>query len=320
MGARARTDDLALRLRARRRAAGPALAVSLAMAGVLAPLSARASGAVAWGGDAVVERFYTTDLFPGGETRETDWGVRGTLKPNLTFKLGGRYRLRPWVKLEAEAYDVEHEANVQRWWTGVDLKRGGHRLRLYGGASHHELYFPSPSGNVRFDRTEGGAELRIEVLPQWLAQASLEYRYDDFAPIHDERDHHRVNFYTGLERGLGQGRRVSLIHVYRHNLSTTDLYSYDQNDLRLEVVQSLTAGLSAAGEIQGGLRNYRTGRAFAANFARQDDRWRAGLSLQRLLRAGVSAEAFGRWREIDSSRDVKNSHVLETGIALSYAR
>jgi len=320
MGARVRTDILRLQPGARARAAGPALAAALALVGALSPPAARAGGAVSWGGDALLERFHTSDLFPGGETRDTDWGVRGTLRPNLTVKLAPGYRVKPWAKLEAEAYDVFHGRNVQRWWAGFDLKRAGHRLRLYGGASHHELYFPSPSGDVRFDRTEGGVELRIDVEPRWLAQASLEYRCDDFAAIHGERDHHRVNFYTGLERDLGQGRRVSLTHVYRHNSSVTDLYSYEQNDLRLEVARPLAAGFSAAGEIQGGLRNYRTGQAFATNFARQDDRWRAGLSLERPLRAGLSAEGYGRWREVDSSRDVKNSHVLEAGIALSFTR
>ena len=259
MGARPMTDQGASERPPRGRAAGPALVAAVALAGALAALPARAGGAVAWGGDALLERFYTTDLFPGGETREADWGVRGTLRPNLTFKLGQGYRLKPWGKLVAEAYDVVHERNVQRWWAGVDVKRGGHRLRLYGGASHHELYFPSPSGDVRFDRTEAGAELRVEVLPQWLAQASLDYRNDDFVPIHGERDNHRLNFYTGLERDLGQGRRVSLTHVYRHNSSVTDLYSYEQNDLRLEVARPLAAGFSAAGEIQGGLRARRRG-------------------------------------------------------------
>ena len=43
-----------------------------------------------------------------------------------------------------------------------------------------------------------------------LAQVALEFRGDDFAPIQGVRDPHRVTCYTGLERDLGQGRRISL--------------------------------------------------------------------------------------------------------------
>jgi hypothetical protein len=302
--------------RAAARIAAGLAAVFLACAGFAVP-GAAASRSVTWGGEAHIERFHASDLFPGGKTRQADWGVRGTLRPELTLRLGRQLRLRPWVRLVAEAYDIHHDRNVQSWTVGADLKRGGHRLRVLGGGSNHELYFPSASGGAWFDRREVGAELRVTPLPRWLAEGSLLYRRDDFVPIYGERDDHRWIFHTSLERDFGSSRRASLIHIYRHAESTTDLYSYRQNALRLEIAGALpgTFSLALGGEM--GLRNYRTGQPFARKFARQDDRWRAGFRLGHGVRPPLAAEVFGEWRNVDSSRPTKDYRVFSGGIALS---
>ena len=281
--------------------------------------SIAAAGSSPWGGDARADVFWTNDLFPGGDAAEPTWGARLTLDPRVTARLGKTWRLRPWGQAVIECYRDYRDRDLERWAVGLDLKRGPSRLRLYGGWTRHELYFPSSTGGAWLDRTSGGGEVRVGMGAEWMAQVRAEVEREDFVPNYDPRDDTRWTLWSSVEYGVGDVRRFRLVHVYRKTDSDSHLYSYEQNALRAE------AGWRAAGwdflaEGEAGLRNYRTGLAFASNFARQDDRMRARAGVGRVIVPHLSAQGYGEWRRTDSTRLGKDYDVATAGVALTLTK
>ena len=273
---------------------------------------------VDWDATARVEAFHVTDLFPG-DPRQADNGVRFDLRPALDARVGGGVHLKPWLRLVAERYRVWRSRDLERWGGGLDVKKGPHRLRVYGGWTPDELYFPSTSGDARLDREIIGAELRLGLRPRWLAKVEGERERDDFNSLYDERDATRWSMRTGVEWGLDVGRSISVTHLYRRNDSITDLYTYDNNALRGTVRWSLSSW-SIQTEGEASLRNYRTPHAYDRNAARQDARWRVAASLGRSIAPHVAAETYGEYRENDSTRPGKTYQVATIGVAMEVAR
>ncbi|MGH7731154.1 MAG: hypothetical protein ACRENJ_07885 [Candidatus Eiseniibacteriota bacterium] len=271
------------------------------------------------GGEVRAEGFYTTDLFPGGDMPEPDWGTRLTLEPRWSARLGGKWRFRPWVRSVIERYRHWSDRDLVRWTVGADLKRGSHRLRFYRGWTRDELYFPSAIGDARLDRVGGGGEVRLGLGSAWMVEFGAEVEREDFVPIHDARDDTRWTWRTSLERGFGVERRLRLVHLYRRSDSASHLYGYEQNAARLEASWRV-GGWDFSGQGEAGLRNYRTGLSYASNFGRQDDRWRARGALGRLITPALALQAFGEARKNDSTRARKNYHVTTAGLALMFAR
>jgi hypothetical protein len=301
------------------RCLGAAIVVALSVASVPAACHAGAHPTVDWDGEAREEAFHTTDLFPGGTELEADDGLRLDVRPALEIRAGGGVRVKPWVRLIAERYLTWHARDLERWSGGLDVKRGSHRLRLYGGWTPEELYFPSSSGGARLDRGLAGAQLRVGLLPGLLLQVEGEREHDDFNPIYDDRDATLWSVRTGLEHAFDVGRTISLSHLYRRNDSITDLYTYDHNALRGIVTWTL-APWTVHGEGEAALRNYRTPHAFDRNATRQDARWRIAAALGRALMPHVSAEAYGEYRRSDSTRRGKDYDVSSIGFALEVTR
>jgi hypothetical protein len=268
-----------------------------------------------WEGEARVEVFQTTDLFPGGEAPEPDWGTRFTVEPRWSARMGPQWRLRPWVRWVMERYRDWPSRDVTRWTVGADLKHGPHRLRLYGGWSRNELYFPSPTGDARFDRVGGGCELRVGIGAAWLAQITAAVTADDFVSIYDERDDTCWTLQSSLERNFGEERRLRMVHVYRRSDSISGLYTYEQNSMRAEADWRV-AGWDVSAQGEAGLRNYRTGQSFAPNFARQDDRWRVRAGIGRVISRHLTAQAFGEQRRNESTRPTKVYDVTTVGLAM----
>ncbi len=286
------------------------------------PAQARAASAAAvtWGGDLALAGFHTTDLFPGGPELESDNGLRLVLKPEVTFRLAHGLRVKPWVSWTAERYDTWSARNLDRWEFGLDVRRGPVRLRGFGGFTRDELYFPRSGGDVRLDRDHWGFEGRYEPAPGWMAQFVFTRDHEDFIPIANERDDRRTTLRSVVERRFDPGKRLALSYVYRHANSVTDLYTYAQNAVRLEgeFVPVAEISVRALGEFA--LRDYRTGRPFASNFGREDDRWRGEFAIGHALAGPVRAEVRGAGRRRTSTRSSKDYSVREIGLAITATR
>jgi hypothetical protein len=278
-----------------------------------------AAGRFSWGGDARLDGFHTTDLFPGGSTREPDRGARLMLKPEGSLHFG-KLRLKGWARATVERYDRWTARDLERWEFGSELKRGPHRFRLYGGWTNDELYFPTSSGGAYLDRRHVGGELRENFAPGWFAGGTLVYERENFVPAYNERDAHRWTTQLELQREFGPKRSAALSYFFRRADSITDLYTYDQNSVRL--VGSWTLPLRSSTEVTAEyrLRNYRTGQPFAANFSRRDDRWRLLGRLACQVAGPLSIEVYDDWRDNDSTRGIKIYQVNTVGVALAASR
>jgi hypothetical protein len=298
------------------RAARLSLAAGLALA---TALPARAA-TVEWGGSARLDAEHTSDLFPGGDAAESASRLRLTLAPRLQFEVSPSLRIRPWFELEVERHDAFPARDLERHLVGVDVRRGSSRLRLVHGWTNDELYFPSTGGGAFLDRRVDGAELRIGLTPDLRLQGGIEREGNDFIAIHEERDDRRWTTRLGLERGDAQRLRTALTWLFRDTKSETDLYTYRQNTLRLDVEGTARGGWHGGARVEGGLRNYDTGASFASNFGREDHRWRARLALGRRVTGPLAAEAYHAWRETESSRPGKGSVVRTFGLSLTCER
>lgn len=285
-----------------------------------APAFAARTSTLAWGGDFDLEAFHTTDLFPGGTIRESDNGIRINLRPEFTFRLGNGLRVRPWAGWIGERFETWTARDLDRWELGLDVRRGSFRMRGFGGSTHDELYFPTDAGGVYLDRSHWGLEGRYEPGPGWLTQIGYTRDRDDFIPSYDERDNRRSTVRSLIERRFSPRARLALSYAYRRAHSETDLYSYAQNALRLEAAITPGAGFETRGVGEFARRDYRTGLPFASNFGREDDRWRAEVTVGHSVIGPLRAEARGSWRRRMSTRDSKNYTVRVVGLALTASR
>lgn len=296
-----------------------ALGSTLASACAWAPAAAAPSGPP-FGGELRVEGFHTNDLFPGGDVRQADDGVRFVLRPEWTARLAHGLRTKLWAKATIERYHHEPDRSLERWELGVDLRRGSHRLRLYGGLTDDELYFPSSAGGAFLDRRHAGVEIRAGLRAGWFALGGVEYEREDFVPNYNERDDHRWTSFLGAAREFQSGRRVELSYRYRRQDSVTDLYTYGQNAARLDAEWSFPRIVDVGARLEYAIRDYRTGQPFARNFAREDDRWRVLGRLRRTIVGPLQGEIFDEWRRTDSTRASKNYDVNTVGVALAVSR
>jgi len=283
--------------------------------------SADADHESAWGGEVGIERFHTSDLFPGVSISRPDWGLRASLKASATVPLTTNLEITEWAKVVAERYDSWTARDLERWTLGMDFKGSSYRIRIYGERTGDELYFPATaSDGAILDRAAAGGDIRVEMFPGWRADVRAEYESQDFVPTFDDLDAHRWRFRSGLRRSIGAGRSLSLSHEYRRATSVTRLYSYAQNDLRGLAEWPLPLGVALELEAQLGLRNYRTGQTFAVNFGRGDTRGLVGGRLGHTLVHPIRAELYGEWRRRTSTRSSKSYDVSTIGIALSASR
>lgn len=294
-------------------------AVSALLGGTL-PAIAAAAPTLQWGGDVDLEAFATSDLFPGGPTRESDRGLKLELRPEITARLAHGMRVRPWARWVGERYEDWTPRNLDRWDFGVDLRKGPFRLRGSAGFTRDELYFPTTSGGAFLDRDHWTVEGRYEPSPGWMGEAAFTREQQDFIPIYNERDNRRLTFEALAERRLSKAARVSLAYLLRRSDSMTDLYTYAQNALRAEGSIDQAAGFSAHALGEFALRSYRTGQPFALNFGRQDDRWRAELGIGHALAGPLRIEVRGRVRRVASTRDSKDYVAQAAGLALTATR
>ena len=290
------------------------------LAGLALIAPPEATSGVAWGGGVRLDAEHTSDLFPGGDFAESASLIRLTLSPQFQFRVRNALRIRPWFDLEVERHDGFEARDLERQVLGVDLRHGPGRLRLYHGWTNHELYFPSRGGGAYLDRRIDGAELRLAVAPDIQLRGGIEHESDDFVPTHQERDGRRWVTRLGVERGAAKGLRTAATWFFRDTKSTTDLYTYRQNMLRLDVEGTMRGAWHGAARVEGGLRNYDTGAEYASNFGRQDHRWRARLAMAHPVAGPVAAEAYHAWRQTESSRVSKGSVVRTIGLALTYDR
>jgi hypothetical protein len=288
--------------------------------------SHRASGAPAkgtigptWGGHLRVERSHDDDLFPGGDTRESDSGMRIDIQPELEWRAASHLRVKPWGRLVAERLDTWRTRDLNRWTVGVDAKRGPLRLRFEHGWTNDELYFPTSTGGALVDRRSYGGEVRLQPAPHWLASAGIERQTDDFDPAYDERDDRRWTARLELERSWA-ARRESVAYLRRDTRSATDLYSYVQHAGRVHVESPVWASVLVVADAQYAWRDYRVALPFASNFGREDDRWRARGAVRRSIFGPVVGEGFWEMRRTDSTRDVKDSAVHAFGFAVTASR
>ncbi len=297
-------------------------AVLAALGALVAVLAAGPAGASApeLTGLARLDAFATSDLFPGGPTREEDSGLRLRLAPELQFHAGQRLRVKPWADVGIERYQDYPERDVETYEFGVDLRRSNVRLRLLAGFSNDELYFPDPAGDAIVDRRHGAAEVRVEVRPGLRVHGGLERETNTFDELHPERDDRRWTTRLALERGESRTLRTALTWMYRDTKSVTDLYTYGQNVLRFDVEGALPARVHGALRVEGGLRTYQTGDVYASNFSRQDNRWRLLTTLAHPVAGPLRAEIGAQWRQTGSTRDSKNSIVRGIGLGLVYER
>lgn len=280
--------------------------------------SARTDHERTWGGEVGIDRFHTSDLFPGVSISRPDWGLRASLKASATAPITANLGITGWAKLVAERYDFWTARNLECWTLGTDFRGNGYRIRVYGERTSNELYFPATaSDGAILDRSAMGSDVRVELLPGWRADVKAEYEIQNFVPTFDELDAHRWRFRSGFQRNFGAGRSLSLSHEYRRAMSVTKLFSYEQNDLRGLADWPLPLGVAAELEAQLGLRNYRTGQSFAANFGRRDTRGLVGGKIGHRLAGPVRAELYGEWRRRDSTRISKSYDVSTIGITLS---
>ncbi len=284
-----------------------------------APAMARAS-APEFAGTARLDVFATSDLFPGGDTREPDQGLRLGLAPEVTFHAGDHLRIKPWADLGIERHRVYPERDLVAYEFGVDLRRSNLRLRLFHGFGNDELYFPDPSGDAIVDRRNTGAEVRLEVVPGVRVHGGIEREEKAFDELHVERDDRRWSTRLGVERGQAKMFRTALTWFYRDTRSITDLYSYGQNVLRLDAEGALVARLHGAVRLEGGVRSYRTGDVFASNFSRQDNRWRVSTMLDHPIAGPLRVELGAQWRATGSTRNSKNSIVRGASLGLVVER
>ena len=283
--------------------------------------SADANRESAWGGEVRIERFHTSDLFPGVSISRPDWGLRASLRASATVPLTANLEITEWAKLVAERYDFWTARDLERWALGADFRGKSYRIRIYGERTGDELYFPATaSDGAILDRSAVGGDIRVEVFPGWRADVRAEYESQDFVPTFDELDAYRWRLRSGLRRSIGGGRSLSLSHEYRRATSVTRLFSYAQNDLRGLAEWPLPLGVAVELEAQLGLRNYRTGQTFAANFGRGDTRGLVGGKLGHTLVGPLRAELYGEWRRRTSTRISKSYDVSTFGIALSAIR
>ncbi|MEO6462947.1 MAG: hypothetical protein ABIP29_07710 [Candidatus Eisenbacteria bacterium] len=273
-----------------------------------------------WGGTARLDAEHTSDLFPGGDVAESSSLLRLTLAPQVQFRLSSTMRVRPWVECAVERHDDVPDADVEHWSLGVDLRRGPARLRLQHGFTDDELYFLSSGGDARVDRRSFAAEARLGLTPNVRLTAGVEREDHDFVAIHEERDNRRWITRLGVERGEATSLRTAVTWFFRDTRSITDLYTYRQNTLRLDVEGTLPSAWRGAARVEGGLRNYDTGAEFASNFGRQDHRWRARFAVGHPIAGGLAAEGYHAWRETESSRVSKDSVVRTLGLSLVYDR
>lgn len=273
-----------------------------------------------FGGEADLEAFHTTDLFPGGDVSEPDYGVRLILRPEWRGRVGHGLRARGWVSLIAERYHDWPDRNLNRWGLGFDLKRGPHRLRAYAGTTPDELYFPSSAGGAFLNRAQAGLEARVGLGPGWFAHGGFEYERENFVPNYDTRDDHRSTWTLGGAREFGAGRRLELSYRFRRQDSVTNLYTYGQNLARLDAEWTAAPIVAAETRIEYALRDYRTGIVYAPNFGREDDRWRVFARLHRPVVHPLEVEVFGEWRQSQSTRLSKNYSVSTVGLGVSVSR
>ena len=272
------------------------------------------------GGEIRLEAFHTDDLFPGGSTRESDDGVRLSLRPEWSARVGHGLRTKLWARVVVERYRHFTDRDLERWEAGLDVKHGAHRLRLYGGTTPDELYFPSSAGGAFLDRRHVGLEARAGFALSWFALGGIEYEREDFVTNYNERDDHRWTTFLGAAREFESGRRAELSYRYRRQDSVTDLYTYGQNALRLDAEWAVPRIVSAAIRVEYALRDYRTGQSFASNFGREDDRWKILGRLHRKVVGPLDAEVFDEWRHTASTRLSKNYEVNTVGVALAASR
>lgn len=294
----------------------------LALAGFLVPGTAHAAIPRAWnpGGQLGLDVFATSDLFAGGETRDADRAVRVWARPELTIRLRHGLRVRPWASWIAERYDRFPERDVDRFEFGTDVRRGRLGLSAFAGFTRDELDFPTATSEVRLDRSHWGLEGRFEPNPGWMARVVLTRDIEDFVPTADERDDRRWSLRSGIERRFTPRLRVMGSHLYRRTESVTDLYSYAQNALRFEGLYQVGPRARTRGLVEFGLRQYRTGQSFAANFARSDDRWRAEAAVGGTIAGPLGAEVLASWSQRMSTRNVKNYAVRTIGFGLTLSR
>lgn len=298
------------------------LAFGAAVSALVGPGPCRAADREnTWGGNARVERFHTSDLFPGAGEPRPDWGLRASLKAEAGFPVGSRLRILEWAKLVAERYDVWSPRDLEQWSLGTDFRGQGYRFRIYGELTKGELAFPAAnSDGAILDRSALGSDLRVDLGPGWRADLKAEYERQNYVPSYDERDGNRWTLRTGVERNLTRGRSLGLFHEYRRARSVTQLFSFEQNSLRGVVDWPLPLGVSGELELQLGLRNYRTGQSFATNFGRSDHRSVLSGTLERGLAGPLRAHLFGSWKHRTSTRASKDYDVSTVGIALSANR
>ncbi|MEO5988600.1 MAG: hypothetical protein ABIU54_05475 [Candidatus Eisenbacteria bacterium] len=271
-----------------------------------------------WDGAARVELVHVDDLFSGGARQEDD-GVRYDVRGAVEARVPGKLKLKPWLRANVERWRLLPARDLERWSGGLDVKRGPHRLRVHGGWTNDELFFPSPTGGASLDRRDVGAELRLGFGHGLLGAVSVERERESFNAFYRERDAVRLGLRTGLEYELGSGRTLALSHLYRRTDSVTDLYSYDHNSLRTRVEWPV-AGWSTGAEAEAALRNYRTPHGYDVNHTRQDARWRLAGEVGHSVIPHLAASVFGEYRRDDSTRLGKDYHVTRLGIALEATR
>jgi hypothetical protein len=295
------------------------LAGVVLLAGLLAAQPALAAGP-ALTGVARLDAFATSDLYPGGPTREPDTGLHLGLNPELQFKTGSHVRVKPWIAFELERYQDNPGRDLARYAFGVDLRRSRVRLRLAYGFTNDELYFPDPAGDAIVDRRFGAVDARYEIAPGLRASAGLDHETNTFDDLHPERDDSRWTTRVVLERGESRTLRTALTWMYRDTRSITDLYTYGQNVMRLDVEGALVARVHGSLRAEGAVRTYQTGNVYASNFSRQDNRWRVLTTLAHPLVGPLRAELNAQWRQTGSTRDSKDSVVRGIGLGLVYER
>ena len=264
----------------------PAISAVLAGVGVFAGLLAARpakAGSPALTGVARLDAFATSDLYPGGPTREPDAGLHLGLNPELQFKAGNHLRVKPWVDFELERYRDNPERDLARY-------AFGRRPASLAGPPPPRLRLHQRRALLSRSR---GRRDRRSPLRRGRGRATTSRRACAPTPGSSTRRTPSTTCIPSATTAAGRrGSRSSAARrarcaprcawMYRDTRSVTDLYTYGQNVLRLDVEGALPARVHGTLRAEGAVRTYQTGNVFASNFSR------AGQSLARLDHAGSS--------------------------------